>query len=142
MKTDRLARFRSVRPLALIAVVALPACGPPPDALVSRCTTPALSLVTTCQLTAQVLRQERSAFVDGGTGHERLHLKARFAVGSGQVSVALPCTNGRLSVSSAEPASIECDATVDRGSRTIRIDVTPATPGPQGFSGTLEFRPL
>jgi hypothetical protein len=128
--------------IALAGAGLLAACGAPPDALVSRCSTPALSLVTTCELTAGVLRQERSAFIDGGSGNARVRVKARFAVRTGQVTVALPCANGRYTVTPDEPVAFECEATIDRGSQKIRIDATPNTPGPEGLSGTLELRPL
>jgi hypothetical protein len=133
--------MRSRHVSIVVAVAGLAACGAPPDALVARCTTPALSVVTTCALTAQILRQERSAFIDGGSS-ARVRLKARFELKTGQVTVALPCANGRFTVTPDEPVSLECDATIDRGSGKIRIDATPATPGPQGLSGTLEIRPL
>ena len=125
----------------VLATICLAACGAPPDALVARCTTPALSVATTCELTARVLRQERSVFIDGGT-NARVRLKARFELKTGQVTVALPCANGRFTVTPDEPVSFECDAAVDRGNRKIQIDATPASPGPQGLSGTLELRPL
>ncbi|MET0552239.1 MAG: hypothetical protein ABW221_04325 [Vicinamibacteria bacterium] len=133
--------MRSPHVSVALFTACLAACGAPPDALVSRCSTPALSVVSTCQLTAQILRQERSAFIDGGTS-TRVQLKARFEVKTGQVTIALPCVNGRFTVTPDEPLSIECEATVDRGNQKIRIDATPATPGPQGLSGTLELRPL
>lgn len=140
MRTDKPAEFR-LPPFATILVL-LASCSPPPDALVSRCTTPALSVVTTCELTAQVLDRERSAFLDGGSGYERVRLTAHFAVRTGQVTVALPCANGRLSATPERLASIECDATVDRGNGKLRIDAAPVSGEATGFSGTLELRPL
>jgi hypothetical protein len=125
----------------VVATAGLAACGAPPDAFVARCSTQALSVVTTCALTAQVLRQERSAFIDGGT-NARIRLKAHFELKTGQVTVALPCANGRFTVTPDEPVSLECDAAIDRGNRKIQIDATPASPGPKGLSGTLELRPL
>jgi hypothetical protein len=133
--------MRSPHVSVVLATACLAACGAPPDALVARCSTPALSVVTTCELTAQVLRGDRSAFIDGGP-NVRVRLKARFEVKTGQVTVALPCANGRFTVTPDEPVSLECDAAIDRGNRKIRIDATPASPGPQGLSGTLELRPL
>lgn len=129
---------------ALAAATALlpAACSAPPDALVQRCTTPALSVVTTCELTADVLRQERSAFIDPKTSNPRVRVKARFTLRTGEVRVGLPCDGGRLTVTSERPAAFECDGAVDRGSGTLRIDATPASGGAEGLAGTLEFRPL
>lgn len=136
--------MRHRHPLAatVLAALASAACGPPEDALVSRCTTAALSVVTTCELTARVLRQERSAYLDGGPANDHVRVKARFAVKTGQVTVALPCENGRLTVTPERPALIECDAAIDRGNQKLHVGTTPGPAGAEGLLGTLELRPL
>lgn len=127
-----------------VGFLVLSACGPPPDALVSRCTRSPLSIATQCALSAVRLGRARSAYLDPGASIATVHVSATLSVARGLVLVSLPgcAAGGEARAAPAAAASLECDAKIDRGHGKLELRATPVGGEAEGFACVLEFKPV
>jgi len=129
-----------------LVLLALPlaGCAPPEDALVASCKTGLTSLSTECQLRAARLPGPRYSYIDADTKNFKVRVSGTFSVQKGRVTVAVPgCTEGgRAEVTVERPASVQCDAALNRSTFTFAIEARPGEEGAEGFAGSLTFQPI
>jgi hypothetical protein len=130
--------------ITLTAFVLASACSAPDDALVHSCKTGMLSLFTECEVRAKVLRQPRSAYIDGNTKNFKVRVSATFTVVKGRVAVAVPgCGEiGRAEVSPEHAAAFECEAVLNRSTYRFEVEAKPIAGDAEGFAGKLRFRAI
>jgi hypothetical protein len=128
----------------ILLALPLAGCAPPQDALVVSCTTAITSLGTECQIRAAKLPQVRYAYIDAGTKNFKVRVSATFSVRKGGVTVTIPsCTEGgSAEVTVERPASVQCDAALNRSNFTFAIEARPAGGGAEGLAGSLTFKPI
>jgi hypothetical protein len=65
-------------------------------------------------------------------------------VRKGRVTVAVPaCTEGgSAEVTAGRPASVQCDAALNRSNFTFAIEARPGEGGAEGLVGSLTFQPI
>jgi hypothetical protein len=129
---------------ALVGLVLLSGCRAPEDALVSSCNSPALSLITECKLRATKLPAQRISYIDAETKNFKVRVSASFSVQKGRVTVAIPgCGDaGTSEVTPERPASLECDATINRSTYEFAVVARPLEGTAEGLAGKLSFRPI
>lgn len=132
------------RRLWILLALPLGGCAPPPDALVVSCTTAITSLSTECKVRAAKLPEVRYAYVSAGTKNFKVRVSAKFSVAKGRVAVTFPgcAEGGSAEVTVDRPASLQCDAAVDRSKYEFAIEARPGEGGAEGLAGTLTFRPI
>jgi hypothetical protein len=132
------------RRLWILLALPLASCAPPQDALVVSCTTAITSLSTECQVRAAKLPEVRYAYVSADTKNFKVRVSATFSVLKGRVSVAFPgCTEGgSAEVTVERPASVQCDAAINRSTFAFTIEAKPREGGAEGLAGSLTFRPI
>jgi hypothetical protein len=130
--------------LALAGLVMLSACRAPEDALVASCTTGALSLITECKLRATKLPASRISHIDAETKNFKVRVSATFTVQKGRVTVAIPgCgEGGSREVTPDRPASLDCDAAINRSTYEFAVVARPLEGTAEGLAGKLSFRPI
>ena len=130
--------------LVLIGLVILSGCRAPEDALVSSCTTSVLSLYTECKLRATKLPASRTAYIDANTKNLKVRVSATFTVAKGRAEVAIPgcAEGGRALVEPDRPASLQCDATINRNDFEFAITARPLDGVAEGLAGKLSFRAI
>lgn len=128
----------------LPALALLPGCSAPDDALVSRCTTSILSVVTECEVTATRLDQPRSSYLDANTKNFRVHVSAALSVRKGRVAVSVPgcAEGGRVEVAADKPASLECDVAINRSTYRFEVQASPVGGQAEGFAAQVKHRPI
>jgi hypothetical protein len=130
---------------ALVGLVMLSSgCRAPEDALVSSCTTSVLSLSTECTLRATKLPDSRSSYIDANTKNFKVRVVATFTVAKGRVEVAIPgCEEGgRAQVDPDRPASLQCDAAINRSTFEFTVKARPLEGVAEGFAGKLSFKAI
>jgi hypothetical protein len=129
---------------ALAGLAMLAGCSAPEDALVSRCNTGVLSLVTECELRATKLPASRNAYIDANTKNFKVRVSATFTVTKGRVEVTIPgCGEpGRVEVAPDRAASVECDAAINRSDFEFAVVARPLDGSAEGLAGKLSFRPV
>jgi hypothetical protein len=129
---------------ALIGLVILSGCRAPEDALVSRCNTGMLSLITECELRATKLPASRSAYIDANTKNFKVRVSATFTVAKGRAEVAIPgcAEGGRAQVEPDRPAVVQCDTTINRSDFEFKVEARPLDGSAEGLAGKLSFRPI
>jgi hypothetical protein len=102
------------------------------------------SLSTECQLKAAKLPGPRYAYIDADTKNFKVRVSGTFSVRKGRVTVALPgCTEGgSAEVAVGRPASVQCDAALNRSNFTFAIEARPGEGGAEGLAGSFTFRPI
>ena len=128
----------------ILLALPLAGCAPPQDALVASCKTGLTSLSTECQLRAARLPGPRYSYIDADTKNFKVRVSGTFSVQKGRVTVAVPgCTEGgRAEVTVERPASVQCDAALNRSTFTFAIEARPGEEGAEGFAGSLTFQPI
>jgi hypothetical protein len=128
----------------ILLALPLAGCAPPEDALVASCTTGMTSLSTECQLKAAKLPGPRYSYIDADTKNFKVRVSGTFSVRKGRVTVALPgCTEGgSAEVTVGRPASLQCDAALNRSNFTFAIEARPGDGGAEGLAGSLTFQPI
>jgi hypothetical protein len=129
---------------ALVGLVVLSGCSAPEDAFVSRCNTPALSLITECTLRATKLPDSRFAYIDANTKNFKVRVSATFTVAKGRVEVAIPgcAEGGRAEVAPDRPASLQCDSTINRNDFEFAVRARPLDGAAEGLAGKLSFKAI
>lgn len=101
-------------------------------------------MVTECEVSAKRLNQPRSSYLDGNTKNFRVHVSATLSVQKGRVAVAIPgcAEGGRVEVGADQPASIECDATLNRSTFRFEVGASPVGGEAEGVLAQVKHRPI
>ncbi len=120
----------------------LSACDAPKDTLVQRCIGEMFSQGGRCEVTAGKLARNQTAYLDANTKNMKVRVDASFTVAKGKVTVVFPgCEQGgRADVTPEQPATLECDASVNRRNFTFSLETY--TTGAEGFSSVVNYKPL
>ena len=126
------------------ALLILSSCAPPEDALVSSCTTEALSLWTECKLHATKLDQPRSAYIDANTKNQNVSITATFSVMKGSVTVAIPgcAEGGTVQVAAGQSTEVQCEARINPRTYRWEVEARPGDGGAEGFAGKVSFKAI
>jgi hypothetical protein len=131
--------------LWILLALPLAGCAPPEDALGWSCKPATItSLSTECQVEAAKLPALRYAYVRADTKNFKVRVSATFSVVKGRVAVTFPdcAEGGSAEVTVERPASVQCDAAVNRSTFTVTIEARPGEGGAEGLAGTLTIKPI
>lgn len=129
------------------AVVAMlvTACGPPPEALVTRCTNRPLETGDAhgCEVSAGRLDEEQTASFRLTPGYSRVDVTFDLLVAAGRATVAFDSLPGRTwTVGPGAPARAAVVVPLDRGLGGVLLRVRPEGGAVERLTGALAYRGL
>lgn len=126
---------------SIVLLLVFCSCDAPKDALVQSCRKEALTPGGRCTLSAGAIRSRQSAYVDANTKNEKVRVEAAFSVAKGRVAVTVTGCD-EVTVTPEQPATLTCDAALNRRNYTFHVETAPRGGSAEGFAGTLSFTPL
>lgn len=136
-----------MRALTGVLFAFLVACKPPPDALVSNCTTEMLAIGDphSCTLRVERFTGEVASWFTTENRNKGVHVKARFELAKGEVRASLKHPDGSfttVTVKPGAPQTIELDTQLELINHSFQLRIQPVGEGAEGLSGTLDYKSL